>query len=295
MSRRAMLLLAGLSVVVIAPGGGGGGGKRFDGLTSCTACVASGYGWSVKKSKCGMFANRDCDGGSAPPPRPDPQCEGAQRRSRPSLPHRFDHSMWLPRVTLAELLSNATLASGALPFVLTDSTGGWPATRGGWNTSSLAALYPAQQVDYYPHSLQNFFEDSGGQPTPLARAMEQFDAGRSDDDSEAVPYIIWRHSARSWGALASDISPLPEFFSSQTRLLRQCIAKGASSDQESAARWENLFSLLSTSGRVLSRPCLQLPPVDCCDLYWCGCVQSGGWLCSGRRAAAFGYTTTTPS
>ena len=56
-----LLVMLGLSAMApVAPGG-----KRFDGLTTCAACVDAGFGWSLKKSKCGMFANRDCGGSTA--------------------------------------------------------------------------------------------------------------------------------------------------------------------------------------------------------------------------------------
>ena len=50
------VLPLGLSVLVTVASSG----KRFDAFTSCAACVDAGFGWSVKKSKCGMFANKDC-------------------------------------------------------------------------------------------------------------------------------------------------------------------------------------------------------------------------------------------
>ena len=214
--------------------------KPFSQHADCGSCVAAGYGWSERKQKCGGFAHKRCDltnTGEMLMPQHDP---------RPTFPHRFPHSAWLPRVTLATLQSNATLSSGSLPFILTDSAAAWPATRGGWNTSSLAAAYRTEQVDYYPHSLRNFFEDSGSHPTPLAQAMQQFDSSKGADFA-AAPYIIWRTTASAWRRLEPDISPLPSFFASQTKLLNDCATKGATSDEERAARWENLFSLLSAS------------------------------------------------
>ena len=35
-------------------------GVNFDAYSSCDACVAAGFGWSIAKSKCGGYANRDC-------------------------------------------------------------------------------------------------------------------------------------------------------------------------------------------------------------------------------------------
>ena len=158
--------------------------KPFSRHTDCGSCVAAGYGWSERKQKCGGFAHQRCDLATSGE-------TVVEQHDRPTFPHRFAHSAQLPRVTLATLQSNATLSSGSLPFILTDGATAWPATRGGWNTSSLAAAYPTEQVDYYPHSLRNFFEDSGSRPTPLAQAMAQFDSRRGADPS-AAPYIIWR-------------------------------------------------------------------------------------------------------
>ncbi len=65
---RGMLLL-GLSLLVVVASSG----KRFDAFTSCAACVDAGFGWSVKKSKCGMFANKACDAVHASSPPAPPQ------------------------------------------------------------------------------------------------------------------------------------------------------------------------------------------------------------------------------
>lgn len=213
--------------------------RPFSQHTDCGSCVAAGYGWSERKHKCGGFAHKRCD-------RPGSGKAEVPQHLRPKLPHRLPHSAWLPRVTLSTLQSNATLSSGSLPFILTDSAATWRATQGSWNTSSLAAAYGTEQVDYYSHSLQNFFEDSGGKPTPLAQAVDEFDSSR-DTDPSAIPYIIWRTTEASWKSLEPDISPLPSFFASQTSLLKECAAKGASSPEVHASRWADLFSLLSAS------------------------------------------------
>ena len=76
LARRGMLLLGLPLLVTVASSG-----KRFDAFTSCAACVDAGFGWSLKKSKCGMFANKACDGSTgavaseavhatSPPPSP---------------------------------------------------------------------------------------------------------------------------------------------------------------------------------------------------------------------------------
>ena len=43
---------------------------KFDHLTSCSSCIAAGLGWSVKKAKCGGYANRQCPEETPPPPAP---------------------------------------------------------------------------------------------------------------------------------------------------------------------------------------------------------------------------------
>ena len=61
---------------------------RFDGLTTCDLCVDAGFGWSVKKGKCGGYPNKQCPGGSGgaaakpvppPPPPPPPVPEGESK------------------------------------------------------------------------------------------------------------------------------------------------------------------------------------------------------------------------
>ncbi len=46
-----------LMLVLVLPSALGG---KFDVYSSCDACIAAGFGWSVAKSKCGGYANRDC-------------------------------------------------------------------------------------------------------------------------------------------------------------------------------------------------------------------------------------------
>jgi protein glucosyltransferase len=43
---------------------------RFDAYTSCEACVAAGFGWSVPKAKCGGYSNTDCSQCEAAPAAP---------------------------------------------------------------------------------------------------------------------------------------------------------------------------------------------------------------------------------
>ena len=51
------LLLLGLAELV--PAG------KFDGFGSCAECVEAGFGWSLKKAKCGMFQNHGCPAAAA--------------------------------------------------------------------------------------------------------------------------------------------------------------------------------------------------------------------------------------
>ena len=53
--RNPLLLLLPLSCLRLSSGG------KAAVLSTCQVCVEAGFGWSVKKSKCGPgFANRDC-------------------------------------------------------------------------------------------------------------------------------------------------------------------------------------------------------------------------------------------
>ena len=40
-------------------------GALFGRYTDCASCVGAGFGWSLKKGKCGGYANKECP--SAPP------------------------------------------------------------------------------------------------------------------------------------------------------------------------------------------------------------------------------------
>jgi hypothetical protein len=196
---------------------------KFDQIRSCTECIAAGFGWSVRKGKCGHFANFECH--SSP----------AAARPRPVLKHRLKHSEWLPRVTVSELQKNATLRSGGLPFVLVGAMEGWPA-RGLWNVSHFAKAHADEHVDFFARGLKDFFTDySEGVEWP--DAARKFEAGRLAQNS---PYIIWRNTLESWNEIAPQISPLPTFFDGQTALLRECLASGVS-QAEGEERWSQLF------------------------------------------------------
>ena len=99
-------------------------GKPWSAHADCRSCVGAGFGWSIRRARCGMFATTTCG-------------EGSEERRAPQMPNRMPHSAWLPRVRLAELLGNQTLLGGGLPFVLTDSATAWPATQGRWSTAFL--------------------------------------------------------------------------------------------------------------------------------------------------------------
>jgi hypothetical protein len=118
-----LLVMLGLSAMApVAPGG-----KRFDGLTTCAACVDAGFGWSLKKSKCGMFANRDC-GGSTAADSSGASAPAAASGGAPAPPPR-SYLGELPIVgavprmkwDLSDPNFATTLARRRTPVVLTDS------------------------------------------------------------------------------------------------------------------------------------------------------------------------------
>ena len=118
-----LLLMLGLSAMApVAPGG-----KRFDGLTTCAVCVDAGFGWSLKKSKCGMFANRDC-GGSTAADSSGASAPAAASGGAPAPPPR-SYLGELPIVgavprmkwDLSDPNFATTLARRRTPVVLTDS------------------------------------------------------------------------------------------------------------------------------------------------------------------------------
>ena len=119
-----LLVLLGLSAMApVAPGG-----KRFDGLTTCAACVDAGFGWSLKKSKCGMFANRDC-GGSTAADSSGASAPAAASGGAPAPPPPRSYLGELPIVgavprmkwDLSDPNFATTLARRRTPVVLTDS------------------------------------------------------------------------------------------------------------------------------------------------------------------------------
>jgi hypothetical protein len=59
-------LLPRLPLLLLAVPLGSGLAARFDAYTTCNSCVGAGFGWSVSKSKCGGYANRDCSQCEAP-------------------------------------------------------------------------------------------------------------------------------------------------------------------------------------------------------------------------------------
>ncbi len=112
-----MQLLYWLSLLVAVASSG----KRFDAFTSCAACVDAGFGWSVKKSKCGMFANKACDGsgGAAKP-------EAVHASSPPPAQSYFGELpivAAVPRMRwdLSDPSFATKLARRRTPVVLTDS------------------------------------------------------------------------------------------------------------------------------------------------------------------------------
>ena len=119
-----LLLMLGLSAMApVAPGG-----KRFDGLTTCAVCVDAGFGWSLKKSKCGMFANRDC-GGSTAADSSGASAPAAASGGAPAPPPPRSYLGELPIVgtvprmkwDLSDPNFATTLARRRTPVVLTDS------------------------------------------------------------------------------------------------------------------------------------------------------------------------------
>ena len=119
-----LVMLLGLSAMApVAPGG-----KRFDGLTTCAACVDAGFGWSLKKSKCGMFANRDC-GGSTAADSSGASAPAAASGGAPAPPPPRSYLGELPIVgtvprmkwDLSDPNFATTLARRRTPVVLTDS------------------------------------------------------------------------------------------------------------------------------------------------------------------------------
>ena len=84
---RPLLLTVGLvGLAALAPVHSG----RFDAYTTCDSCVEAGFGWSVRKSKCGGYPNKQCADGKSPPPPPTPPPPPPPRAPRPPPPPPVD-------------------------------------------------------------------------------------------------------------------------------------------------------------------------------------------------------------
>ena len=59
---------------------------RFDAYQTCEACVEAGFGWSLKKNKCGGYPNKQCPGGGSPQPPPPPPPPPPPKRKPPPPP-----------------------------------------------------------------------------------------------------------------------------------------------------------------------------------------------------------------
>jgi hypothetical protein len=111
------VLPLGLSLLVAVASSG----KRFEAFTSCAACVDAGFGWSAKKSKCGMFANKDCGSRAALPE------EAHTSGDPPPPPQSYFGALPIigavPRMkwNLSDPFFATKLARRRTPVVLTDS------------------------------------------------------------------------------------------------------------------------------------------------------------------------------
>ena len=111
---------------------------RFGEYSDCESCIAAGFGWSLKKAKCGMFENRECVGSVAasaqqqpmppPPPQPTPP-------SSPSPPPTSDGTI---TVTFAE--------EGALGLKFGKRVSSAPK---GWDVVSIATVQSGSQASQH--------------------------------------------------------------------------------------------------------------------------------------------------
>jgi hypothetical protein len=146
--------------------------------TSCSACVAAGFGWSLSRLRCGHFANQRCigSGGSSGPLVLPPANEPL-------------HPVLVPRVSLAQLHADPTLRGGQAAFILdATTTAPWTALQEWSSLDAVAAQFsPARACNYYPESRRTvddypfvvpldeaaeFFADAPrGRPFPATRAV----------------------------------------------------------------------------------------------------------------------------
>ena len=147
-----------------------GAAGKFDHLTSCSSCIAAGLGWSVKKAKCGGYANRQCPEETPPPAQQqqhtaaatEPEPEGAvELYGRLPVVGQIARMAW----DHSDPDFATTLAAAAQPAVLSGSPHlkAWSAV-GKWTPGWLASQMRDTKLNFQHNEEDGnfmFFRDHG--------------------------------------------------------------------------------------------------------------------------------------
>ena len=209
-------------------------------FTSCLKCVQAGWGWHLKKSRCGNFANRRC---------PDSSTEcGTQPHVCRAL---------VPRISLAQLATERTLSSGRFAFILdAEATAGWTA-RHDWRLAHLVERFPSRKTSLYAESRRTihdyafnvplrdiptfFAEPVGGRPFPGV-----YKTGPRKGQpllSEAPPYVSFRFTFDEWDEMKEAVEPtIPWMEQGRTKQLAECMGTRYWPELFQTLSWRNLMS-----------------------------------------------------
>jgi len=137
----------------------------------------------------------------------------------------------IPRVTAAELASNATLRTGHHAYILTGVASEWPAMKR-WTLDYMHEKIPTEWVDYYPENMYSMEKKPYVQR--YEEALQHF-----TQPSDTSRYMQLRLSLEGWEALKSDITAFPEAFWTEEHWIDSCMRKP--DGERDAAAIDNFF------------------------------------------------------
>mmetsp|Transcript_65224 Transcript_65224/g.155782 ORF Transcript_65224/g.155782 Transcript_65224/m.155782 type:complete len:367 (+) Transcript_65224:74-1174(+) len=140
-----------------------------------------------------------------------------------------EFKLHIPRITVEELQTNATIRSGLHSYVLTGHVESqWKAAN--WTLSYLLKKIPFEWVDYY----ENNMRDPSSKPF-LFRFQDALP--RFQQKTGTPRYMQLRLSLRGWKRLKKDFEPLPnpEIFWSDEEWIEKCMKKAESGKVDAEA------------------------------------------------------------
>ena len=208
-------------------------------FTSCSTCVRAGWGWHLKKSLCGNFANRRCPDSSL-------ACSTQPHTRQPLV----------PRISLAQLETERHL-SGKFAFILdAEATAGW-AARHDWRLAHLVERFPSRKASLYAESRRTvhdyafnvplrdiptfFAEPVGGRPFPGV-----YKTGPRKGQpllNEAPPYVSFRFTSEEWDEMKEAVEPsIPWLEQGRAKQLAKCMGTRYWPELFQTLSWRNLMS-----------------------------------------------------